>query len=251
VPAPTAVDVPIRKVEIALNPGTHHFAVWYQNGPTPPPTGTWLAGDIACLNSGANFGRQIGGAPHAPYFAVEEPPGFATLLPGGGWYGLNAHYYNESSTPIQIKAWTNYHVYEGTPEHLTKGIPITLDASGKIDLPPFTQRTVRGRFTNESGTTMHLNGVGGHMHKRGVRFSIWLSDGTKVHDDYDWAHPSFRRFSPAQALAPGDWLEYECLHDNGVTRPLRRDTAGNPVTIFFGVSAEDEMCILTGYYYDD
>jgi hypothetical protein len=72
-----------------------------------------------------------------------------------------------------------------------------------------------------------------------------------VLDDYDWAHPTYHPYRPAYALAPGDWLEYECLHDNGVTRPVRRDPEGNPATIFFGVSAEDEMCIVTGKYYDD
>jgi hypothetical protein len=89
------------------------------------------------------------------------------------------------------------------------------------------------------------------MHKRGVRFSIWTSDGTKMMDDYDWAHPSVKRFDPPRALPPGDWLEFECLHDNGVNRPVRRDFGGNPMTIVFGTSAEDEMCILTGQYYDD
>ncbi|MGH7896144.1 MAG: hypothetical protein ACREQL_15845 [Candidatus Binatia bacterium] len=250
VPAPTPADVPIRKIEIALNPGTHHFAVWRHVGATPPPLGTWLANDIACLNSGGTFGQQIAGAPHAPYFAAEQPPGFASLLPGGGWYGLNAHYYNESSAPIQIKVWTNIYPYDGVPEHLVKGIEVALDASAAINVPPFTQATVRGRWVNTSDRTKYVMGVGGHMHKRGVRFSIWTSDGTKVLDDYDWAHPSFHGFTPPHALSPGDWLDYECLHDNGVTRPVRR-VGTTPATIVFGTSAEDEMCILTGQYYDD
>jgi hypothetical protein len=83
-----------------------------------------------------------------------------------------------------------------------------------------------------------------------VRFSVWTSDGAKVHDDFDWAHPSFRSFEPPHALAPGDWLDFECLHDNGVNRPVRLSD-GVPVPLVFGVSAEDEMCILTGQYYDD
>ena len=49
-------------------------------------------------------------------------------------------------------------------------------------------------------------------------------------------------------LAPGDYIDYECLEDNGVTRPVRRDAAGNPATLVFGVSVEDEMCILVGAY---
>jgi len=52
-------------------------------------------------------------------------------------------------------------------------------------------------------------------------------------------------------LAPGDWIDFECLHDNGVARPVHHDATGDPATLVFGTSAEDEMCILTGQYYDD
>ena len=52
-------------------------------------------------------------------------------------------------------------------------------------------------------------------------------------------------------LAPSDWIDYECLHDNGVEPPVKRDAAGQPVALTFGVSAEDEMCILTGSFYTD
>ena len=90
-----------------------------------------------------------------------------------------------------------------------------------------------------------------HRHKHGLRFSGWFSDGTKMFDDYDWEHPIGRVFDPPYVLALGDWIDYECLHDNGVQRPVRRDANGNPTTLIFGISAEDEMCILVGNYYPD
>ena len=250
-PAPTTIDVPIHKVEIALTPGTHHFVIWRQAGTIAPPIGTWLADDVACLRSGGNFGQQITGAPHAPYFVAEQPAGFASLLPGGGYYGMNAHYYNESSVPIRIKVWVNFHPYEGTPQHIVKLLPFDLSASGQINVAVNTQATARGRFTNTGTTTMRLMGLGGHMHKRGVRFTAWTSDGAKVLEDFDWAHPTFEPFDPPRALLPGDGIDFECLHDNGVTRPVHRDPSGTPAPIVFGTSAEDEMCILTGQYYDD
>src|SRR5439155_1403921 len=46
-----------------------------------------------------------------------------------------------------------------------------------------------------------------------------------------------------------DYFDYECLYDNGVTRPVRRDTSGNPTNLVFGVTTEDAMCILVGVYY--
>jgi len=51
-------------------------------------------------------------------------------------------------------------------------------------------------------------------------------------------------------IPPGGWVDYECLYDNGVTRPVRTDQFGNPTHLVFGVSTEDAMCIVTGTYYE-
>jgi hypothetical protein len=249
IPAPNAEDVFTSGFEVSLNPGTHHFAIWRHGGGPPPRLGVWTKDDIACL-SGARFGASVGGTGEAPYARAENPPGLAGRLPGGGYYGLNAHYYNEFDVPIRVKVWTNFYRYQGTPEHLAKAIT-SLDTTFGIMVPPFTQQIRRGRWVNDTGTGLHLTWVGGHMHKRGVRFSAWHSDGTKIFDDFDWAHPRGKAWWPARLLQPGDFVDYECLHDNGVTRPVRLDRDGNPTTIRFGISAEDEMCILNVGYYDD
>ena len=99
-----------------------------------------------------------------------------------------------------------------------------------------------------------------HEHQRGVRFTAWRSDGTRLFENLDWAQPPIIDYNPPLVLQPGDYIEYECEHDNGVTRPLRRCgdspndqncTPGDPMTLRFGLSAEDEMCLLVGKYYTD
>jgi hypothetical protein len=96
------------------------------------------------------------------------------------------------------------------------------------------------------------------MHQRGVRFDAWRSDGSRLYENTDWAHPRILNLDPPLALAPGDWLEFQCTHDNGVERPLRRCgdvpsdtgcTPGEPRALTFGVTAQDEMCFLTGLLY--
>ena len=72
-----------------------------------------------------------------------------------------------------------------------------------------------------------------------------------IYEDYDWAHPTVRFFQPPLVLNPGDYIDYECLHDNGVTRPLKKDSLGNPTTLTFGVTTDDEMCTITGQYWTD
>jgi hypothetical protein len=252
VEAPNADDVPIGSFEIALNPGTHHFAIWVWEKAQAPTTGVWNRNDIACL-SGATFGggvlgQGVAGSGQAPYTFASFPPGVAGVLPGKRYFGLNAHYYNEFDVPVQIRVWANFFPYEGTPAHIAKGIT-SLDSTFGIRVAPFTRKVHRGRFVNQSAQTMAIFGLGGHMHKRGVRFSAWDSAGTHLFDDFDFAHPVGRPFDPPMQLAPGDYIDYECLHDNGVERPVRRTAADEPTALVFGISAEDEMCILTGSYY--
>jgi hypothetical protein len=248
VKAPNDGDVTIRGFEMALNPGTHHVAMWVWDRSGAPTTDVWTRGDIACL-SGASFGHAIAGAPGAPYFSGLLPPGIAGVLPGGAYFGLNAHYYNEFDVPIQIRFWVNFFAYEGTPQHFAQGIT-SLDTTFGIHVPAFSRKIQRGRFVNQTGRRMAIFGLGGHMHKRGVRFTAWDSKGTRLFDDYDFAHPVGRPFDPPFLLAPGDWVDYECLHDNGIERPVRRTATGDPTEVTFGISAEDEMCILTGSYYE-
>ena len=118
-------------------------------------------------------------------------------------------------------------------------------------MPPFQQKIQHGRFVNTTGLPMSFITLSGHMHKRGLTFKAWRSDGTQVYENFDWAHPVGSLYQPPLVVAPGDWIDYECLHDNGVTREVKRDFLGNPTTLTFGVSTDDEMCILPGTYYTD
>jgi hypothetical protein len=154
-----------------------------------------------------------------------------------------------------LKVWINAHPYSGTPAHLAQTI-VDIDDTLGIDIPPFVQQVFpptgqpRARWTNTAGVPRHVIFLGGHMHYRGLRFTVWDSSGTKLYESFDWAHPNFRFFTTPMALAPGDFVEYECFYDNGVTKPVRRDANGNPTNLVFFTSAEDAMCIVTGQYYE-
>ena len=248
VPVPNPTDFYAGKWEFSLNPGTHHFAV-YLNRISNPPVGVWLANDFGCFGE-AMFGANVSGAPQAPYYVDNYPAGIARVVPAGAYLGLNAHYRNDFDVPIQMKVWTNIHPYNGTPQHIAQTLT-SLDTTFDISVPAFTQKIQRGRFVNTLGVPMSFISLSGHMHKRGLRFTSWTRDGTKVYENFDWAHPIGSLFQPPLVLAPGDWIDYECLHDNGVTREVKRDGAGNPTTLLFGVTTDDEMCILPGSYYTD
>ncbi len=250
--APITGDFVAARFEFAMNPGTHHILLYEQTGTVPYASG-WNPGDVACTGSGsANPSAPVAGAPEAPYYEVAYPTGVARVLRAGTYLGLNAHYANGFAVPIQIKAWINVHPYQGTPVHRAESF-LDLDDMASIVVPPFSQRTQSGRFYNPGPGSLALLDIQGHMHKRGVRFTAWRAggrtDANMLYESFDWGHPATRAFAPALVLAPGDGIDYECVHDNGVTRGVRRDRGGNPTTLFFGLGADDEMCVLTGTFY--
>jgi len=64
---------------------------------------------------------------------------------------------------------------------------------------------------NGTGKPLMIPQITSHMHQRGVRFDAWHSDGTP-YDNSDWAHPRVLNLEPPLALAPGDYIEYQCTH---------------------------------------
>lgn len=254
VPVPNPTDFDVGRWEFSLNPGTHHFAVFEWNRAGTPTTNVWTPNDYGCF-SGSQFGNNISGSPQSPYFVDAYPAGVARRLRAGRYLGLNAHYFNVFDVPIQMKVYINIHPYAGPAPRLATTI-VDIDETLTLSVPPFTQAIhppttgPRARWTNTGAVARNVMFLGGHMHHRGLRFTVWGSTGTKLYESFDWAHPNSRHFEPALVIPPGGYLEYECLYDNGVTRPVRTNGFGTPVNLVFGVSAEDAMCIVTGNYYE-
>jgi hypothetical protein len=254
IPVPNATTFDVGRWEFSLNPGTHHFAIFEWTRAGTPTTNVWTPNDFGCF-SGSQFGNNITGSPQSPYYVDAYPPGVARRLVAGKYLGLNAHYYNQFTVPIQIKVTINAHPYSGPTPRLATTI-IDLDDTFSIAVAPFTAAIhppvgqPRARWMNTGLVNRNVIFLGGHMHFRGLRFTVWAADGTKLYESLDWAHPNVRVFSPALVLPPGGYFDYECLYDNGVTRPVRTDGFGNPLSLVFGVSAEDAMCIVTGSYYE-
>ncbi len=248
IPVPNELPLDVARFEYAVNPGTHHFALfpWTGSG-QPSQPGVLVAGDVGCI-SGGGFGLTLSGSPQAPYYVAEYPPGMARRMATGGWIGVNPHYANHFDQPIQVKGWVNFVPYEGTPEHILQPW-IDYDEMFSINVPYGTQRLQPGSLTNSSGGTMAIVQLTGHQHKRGLRFRARNSAGVLLYENWDWAHPPTEVFDPPLMLPPGGRLDYDCLIDNGVDREPRLNASGSPTTLRFGTTSDDEMCVLSGTYY--
>jgi len=259
---PNSQDFVVGSWEYSLNPGTHHLALWEHRPEAAMPALHTFRKDTACISGGARFGISISGAPEAPYFVDQYPDQVAKIIKGGSILGINPHYYNEFDVPIQVKFWVNLHPAPAsaiiTDTLLSLGASLAGKGSFSIFVPPGEVGTLRLRYVNDNPGPVHIPQLTSHTHQRGVRFDAWRSDGSPLYENTDWAHPRVVNFEPAMALAPGDYIEFQCTHDNGVTRPVRRCgdadhdvgcTPGDPIPVTFGVTAQDEMCFLTGLVY--
>jgi hypothetical protein len=261
--APNDQDFVVGSWEYSINPGTHHFALWEHRPEAPRPAlGVFERGDVACTKGGARFGISLTGTPEAPYFVDKYPGNVAKVVKGGSILGINPHYFNEFDVPIQVKLWINLH--PAPPSAIIADSLLSIEAfldgkgSFSIFVPPNEVGTLRLRYVNTWPGPQTIPQLASHMHQRGVRFDAWHSDGTPLYENTDWAHPRVLNFEPPLSLAPGDWIEFQCTHDNGVTRAVRRCgdaetdagcTAGEPIPVRFGITAQDEMCLLTGLVY--
>ena len=264
--APNTEDFAVGKWEYSLNPGTHHFAVWDHVRGAEPTLNEFTPGDVACIRSGAPIdGITITGAGEAPYFVDDYPPGAGNTIEAGKILGLNPHYFNEFDVPVQVKIWINMHPVVGPHMHEVETLfsgPGFLDGKSvySIAVEPFSSGTLRLRMLNTLATPLRIFQMSSHQHQRGTRFTAWNADGEKIFENFDWAHPAILDFDEPYVLQPGDHLDYECEWDNGVNRPVRRCgdspydancSAGEPLRVGFGITAQDEMCYLTGFYYTD
>ena len=78
------------------------------------------------------------------------------------------------------------------------------------------------------------------MHRHGELFEIFQeSTDDLLHRSVAYDDAPIDLFNPVLLLDPNDGLHFRCVHNNYDTdEPL-----------IFGLTSEDEMCIIFGYYY--
>ena len=89
------------------------------------------------------------------------------------------------------------------------------------------------------------------MHRRGKTFIEEYPVGNPIYFSDDWDHPTRLDFDPPMWVPYGGVIHYECVHDNGFSNPadVKRNALGIPTALKFGLSANEDMCIMPGLYF--
>ena len=262
---PVQADIFVNGIEIYYPVGSHHFAIYYltdaaiesgllEIGAIPgigvDPNDTFRIFDLAHIGTLGIIGvdRFLIGGSQTAETSFRFPKGVALRLPGNAVYDLNSHYINLLGTEtMHGEVYVN--LYTLPPEDVKYEAKVFLAHNYNIDVPPGTTRVtaldwhVKDELAQQGfppNARLHLISVSSHMHRHGELFEInRLFTGELLHRSisYDTSFPSL--FDPPLILDHNDGLRFQCTYSNYDTDvPLR-----------FGLTSEDEMCIMQGYYY--
>lgn len=166
------------------------------------------------------------------------PPGVALRIEPSTPLDLNAHYFNKTAYTLKGENYINFYTI---PAGSVQNVAKTLDLNNlEINIPAGQRKTFSKTFTFNQVTRVVM--LTSHFHKLGEQFVIKIFGGPRngeiIYTNTDWEHPAFTSFSTPIVLQPGEGLTSEVTYFNNTTK-----------TVNFGLTSEDEMNIIFGYYY--
>jgi hypothetical protein len=240
-------DVFVNRIQTVMRPNSHHFVIYGFNNDTP----AWV---IPQQNRVRDIRRPDGSmdvlamVPMAYHVFVAGamtsgtdwsfPPGVALRVPANTSLDLNSHYVNRTNAEIRGEVYTNLHTVDAASvEHEAHSLFLS---NQSITLPPGQRTTLTRTFMMSQPVAVLL--LTSHMHELGERFVIRVvggaRDGQVVYDTNSWSHPNILGFDPPLRLNAGEGLRSEITWNNTRTR-----------TVTFGLTSQDEMGIIFGYFY--
>jgi hypothetical protein len=239
-------DIYVNRIEIKMRQNSHHF-ILYDFDPSLPaylrPENNVIR-DLRNPDGTTNFGTALLMESHifiagtqTPYLDYKFPPGVALPLPAGVSLDCNSHYVNKSNE--QIKGEINVNLYTVPLSSVAKVAKVIFLANYNLNLPGNKRTTVTKSFTFDKNVSVFT--LSSHTHKLAEKFVIKVKggprDGEVVYTNLSWHHPPAVNLTPPLLLSAGQGLTSEITYNNTTS-----------ATVEFGLTSEDEMGIILGYF---
>ena len=242
-------DIYISRIETSMRPFSHHFVLYGFDPKTPSAVIPVVDAvrDIRRADGSMDLANMVAmgyhiflGGSMQPRNDFSFPAGTALRLPANAAIDLNVHYANRTASKVDGEAYVNLYT---VPAAAVKNTLSTLNLINTGLVLPAGQVTVaRKDFLFDVRTT--ITGLTSHMHARGTKFQIQIvapgsaRDGELIYENFDWEHPALINFASPIVLEKGQGLRSIVTYNN-TTASL----------IFFGLTSDQEMDIIFGYYY--
>ena len=239
-------DIYVNRYETKMRNGSHHFVAYdFQNKGILPNLNDIR--DLRNPDKSLNLFTALSMSNHL-YFAGSQaqyqdyvfPAGAALLVPAGASLDLNTHFVNKTNTVMKGEAQINFYtVDKSTVQHVVQTLNL---GNTNLNLPANTRTTMTKSFTFDKPRLVLT--LTSHMHKMGEKFVIKIKggprDGEVVYTSTDWEHPDIITFKTPISLKKGEGLTSEITYNNTSSKPIN-----------FGLTSEDEMGIIFGYFYEE
>lgn len=242
---PNTTTVYINKIIMQGRPNSHHFVLYgFQNTALLPPVNTLrdLYNNDASINISTFTQMQnhiflAGGTDVNTTYTF--PAGVALKLPAATALDLNAHYFNKQ-TNGNFTGENFINLYTVPQANVLKEAQSINFANYNFSIPANTKKIITTNFTFPQAVTVIT--LTSHFHKIGEKFQIKIFGGARngevVYENNDWEHPLVLNLNIPIVLKAGE----------GLTSVVTYNNTSNKI-INFGLTSEDEMNIIFGYYY--
>lgn len=247
-PVGNSSEVWVNRIETSMRENSHHLVIYDFKSGTPDaltPKADEIRdirnenGSLNIANLGTTSFHVFMAGSQTPYADYRFPEGVALRLTAGKMLDFNPHYVNKGTLPIYGEAFINFHTT--VPDGNVKEARTLNLANRDLQLPP-GRTTVTKTFTFDK--RIHVFSLTSHTHKLGETFIIRISGGPRngevVYESSDWHHPEVVGYDAPIVLEPGQGLTSVITYNNTTSR-----------TVSFGLTSEDEMGIIFGYYHED
>ena len=244
-PTPNSSTIYVNKFVMRGRPNSHHFVLYgFQNAATAPPLNTLrdLYNPDGSINSNTFLQMQnhvflAGGTDVNTTYNF--PAGVALKIPAGTGLDLNAHYFNKQATG-SLPGENYVNLYTVPQALVVKEAKSINFANYNFNLPANLRKTITTNYTFGSPATVIT--LTSHYHKMGEKFVIKIYGGVRngeiVYQNTDWEHPLVLNLASPIQLNAGEGLTSVVTYNNTSNQAIN-----------FGLTSEDEMNIIFGYYY--
>lgn len=236
----------IKRYEIKMRANSHHFLAYtYRDNTKLPPINQIR--DLRNPDNSLNVETALSMQNHiyfvgaqASYTDFTFPEGTALLVPANATLDLNSHYVNKTASPITGEAYLNFYTVDASK---VKNVMKIMDFTNtNLNIPAKTRVTIAKTFAMSRPIKILV--LTSHCHKLGEKFVIRIKggarDGEIVYTSTDWAHPEITTYDKPIELAKGEALVSEITYNNTTDKDVK-----------WGLTSEDEMGIIFGYYLEE
>ena len=239
-------DIYVNKIKLQSRQNSHHMVLYDYQDRTKLPVLDQIR-DLRNPDNGLNYNTLIqmgnhiflGGGTQSNQEYV-FPEGIALLLPANYSIDLNPHYFNKTNTVLYGENYVNLYT---TQKEKVKYVVKTINFPNQnLNIPANKVTVISSDFTFK--TSVKIISLTSHTHKFGEKYVIKILGGARngeiVYENTDWEHPAVINFSTPISLKKGEGLTSVVTFNNTLNQKIN-----------FGLTSDDEMDIIFGYYYEE